>query len=143
MNPSRIESSFHGGDGFQPLVIRSGWQVSQLNDRADLHADALSQVERHDATAEVFLLVKGAATLAVGSEGSSGELAFTCVAMEPGVTYTVPGGVWHAIATTPGMQVMIVEKDNTHVNDVILRDLTEREKERLRAQCREEMVCVR
>lgn len=143
MNPKGIESGFHGGDGFRPLVIRPGWQVSQLNDRADLHADTLSQVERHDATDEVFLLVKGAATLVAATHECDGELAFSCVAMEAGVTYNVPRGVWHAIATTPGVQVMIVEKDNTHVNGVVLRDLTERETGRLRAQCREAMACAR
>lgn len=122
----------YGGEGFRPLLVRPGWQVAQLNDRADLHVDTVCQIERHDATDEVFLLVKGDAVLVV-AEMSGGEVdGFECVPMEQGVTYNVPGGVWHAIVTTPGVQVMIVEKDGTEAGDVFRRNLAEEEREALK-----------
>ena len=132
MSVKRIESLHYGGEGFRPLLVRPGWQVAQLNDRADLHADTVGKVERHDATDEVFLLVKGAATLIAAEESSGGGLAFECVAMAQGVTYTISKGLWHTIVTTPGMQVMIVERDGTDGSDVIRRELTAGEREALR-----------
>jgi len=138
MNDEKVIQSYsHVGDGFCPLLIRPGWQVSQLNDRADLHADTVCQIERHDLTDEVFLLVKGDAALVVGVEVADGMTVET-LRMESGVTYNIPRGVWHTIVTTPGMQVMIVERDNTHVNDVVHRILMEGERAELRAKLSEE-----
>lgn len=130
-----IQSYFHAGDGFCPLLIRPGWQVSQLNDRPDLHADTVSQVERHDATDEVFILIKGDAALVMACERKSGgALALETLRMTPGVTYNIPSGVWHTIVTAPGMQVMIVERANTHVSDVVHRELTDGERAELRTK---------
>ena len=127
-----IQTFLHVGDGYCPLLIRTGWQVAQLNDRADLHADSVSQIERHDATDEVCGLVKGDATLVTASETADG-LELATHRMRPGVTYNIPAGVWHAIVTSPGMQVMILERDNTHLDDVLRRALTDAERLSLRA----------
>ena len=129
---SEIETYLYDGDGYRPLLIRPGWQVAQLNDRADLHADSVSQIERHDATDEVFVLVKGDATLVTASETADG-LDLVTHRMRPGVTYNIPAGVWHTIVTSPGMQVLIVERDNTHLDDVLRRTLTDAERLALRA----------
>jgi len=121
----------HSGEGFCPLVICPGWQVAQLNDRADLHGEVLSQVERHMQTDEVFLLVRGRAILLAASERGD-VLKWDVLPMAAGVTYTVPKGVWHAIVTFPGVQVAIVEKDRTHESDVFRRPLTADERKVLR-----------
>ncbi len=132
MNEAKLERHNTLEAGYHPLVLRSGWQVAQLNDRADLHADSLSEIERHTETDEVFVLVRGHATLieATVLEG----VHFECTQMEQGVVYNVPRGVWHAIRTEPGMLVIIVERDGTHLQDVEHRRLTEREQELLRAK---------
>ena len=44
--------------------------------------------------------------------------------MQPGVTYNIPAGGWHAIAMTPADLVIIVEKARTHSCDVEYRPLT-------------------
>jgi len=125
-----IETHAYSGDGFCPLVIRPGWQVSQLNDRADLHGDTVSQVERHLGTDEVFVLVKGEATLVVGEESNAG-LTVDVLPMERGITYNVRAGVWHTIVTFPGTHVMIVEKNDTHLADVCRRALSVEERDAL------------
>lgn len=89
----------------------------------ELCAEAIRRVERHDATDEVFILFKGSAILIADTE-ACGDFTFEVCRMEPCVTYNIPAGVWHAIAMTPDDVVMIVEKDNTHLNDVTYRDLT-------------------
>ena len=131
-----IQSCSHVGDGFCPLVIRPGWQVSQLNDRADLHGNTIGQVERHAGSDEVFVLVKGRAIL-VSARERANALDCDVQPMTAGVVYTVPQGVWHTIVTFPEMLVVIVEKDNTHLHDVAYRTLTKEE----RLALREKLEC--
>ena len=133
MPSQKVISFFHTGDGFQPLLISDGWQVAQLNDREDLHADSVSQIERHDATDEVFVLIRGTARLVIATESLAG-FEFEVIEMEQGVTYNIPLGVWHTIITSPAMQVMIVEKDRTHENGVVRRKLTTVERTALRGR---------
>ena len=114
---------FHTGAGYNPFLIRNGWQVAQLNFIPSLAASSLKQVERHDETDEVFVLFKGASVLIAACETADG-LQFTACRMQPGVTYNIPAGVWHAIAMTPDALVLIVERSQTHLNDVRYRDLT-------------------
>jgi mannose-6-phosphate isomerase-like protein (cupin superfamily) len=121
-----IEQYFHEGDGYNPFLIRQGWQVAQLNYQTDLQAPALHRVECHRQTDEVFILFQGRSVLVVAEESPHG-LRFECVRLQPGVTYNIPAGVWHAIAMEPRDMVIIVENANTHLNDVTYRDLKESE----------------
>lgn len=136
MKSNRLATHFHKGAGFCPLVICPGWQVSQLNDCEALHADTLAAIEKHDDTDEVFVLVKGESRLVIAHVPEHGAATFDCVAMEQGITYNVPRSVWHAISTAPGAQVMIVERDRTHVDGVARRTLTGGERKALRALLR-------
>jgi hypothetical protein len=121
-----IESYFHDGLGYNPFLIRDGWQVAQLNFLPELAPDAIRRVERHNATDEVFILCEGASVLIAAEETPDG-LQFETCRMEPGVTYNVPTGAWHSIAMFPADLVIIVEKSDTHLNDVEFRDLSEAE----------------
>jgi len=127
-----IESYNHTGSGYSPLLIRPGWQVARLNYMPELAAPAIKRLDRHGATDEVFILFQGAARL-ISAEEAEGNLTYEVQRMEPCVTYNIPAGVWHAIAMTPDDVVMIVEKDNTHLNDVAYRELTATEYEALQA----------
>lgn len=128
-----IQAFSYAGEGFRPLVIRPGWQVSQLNDRDDLHGGAIAQVERHANTDEVFVLTRGRAILVVARE-RAGALEWRVRPMAQGVVYNVQRKAWHTIATFPGVQVMIVEKDHTHLNDVDYRFLSAEERTALQAE---------
>ena len=120
------------GEGFQPLLIRSGWQVAQLNFMPLLQAEAIRRVECHASTDEVFILFKGASVLITATE-TADSLTFQAEHMQPGVTYNVPAKLWHNIAMMPGDLVIIVENDNTHLNDVCYRNLSASEFEALQA----------
>lgn len=125
-----IESYFHTGPGYNPFLISEGWQVAQLNYMPELAAGALRRVERHNGTAEVFILFEGRSVLIAGTEEERG-LGMEIQAMRPGVTYNIPAGTWHAIAMSPADAVIIVEKSHTHVHDVEYRDLSPRELDEL------------
>ena len=58
-----IERYYHEGDGYDPFLIREGWQVAQLNYQVMNGFDSIDKVEAHRETDEVFVLVKGRAIL--------------------------------------------------------------------------------
>jgi ureidoglycolate hydrolase len=128
-----IEKYYHSGAGYNPFVIRDGWQVAQLNYAPELSFQAMHRLERHVATDEVFILLKGRSVLITASQDAGGPRVETC-AMQPGVTHNIPAGIWHAIAMQPEDVVFIVENPYTHRDDVEYRDLSPQESECL-ADC--------
>ena len=111
--------------GYDPFLIREGWQVAQLNYETDMDIHQIKKVEVHRNTDEVFILTKGNAIL-IGAYIENERVTFQVEPMQAGVTYNVPTGHWHNIACQPGSEIIIVEKSNTHLNDVEYFDLTEK-----------------
>ncbi len=118
-----LEKYSHAGEGYNPFLIRHGWQVAQLNYAPELAFDVLTHVDRHLATDEVFILFQGRPVLITAQEDNDTLGLETCV-MQKGITYNVPAGVWHAIAMRPGDSVFIVENAYTHRDDFEFRDLS-------------------
>jgi hypothetical protein len=126
----KIEAYSHAAPGFSPVLIRDGWQIGHLNFMPALRPGAIDRVERHKQTDEVFLLIRGAAALIAATETPAG-LSWQVQRLRPGVTYNVPPSLWHTIAMMPDDVVLIVEKNDTHLNDVQYRELTEAERQAL------------
>lgn len=133
-----IETYFHRGPGYNPFLIRDGWQVAQLNYMPPQRASAIHKMDRHMATDEVFVLVRGKSVL-IAAEESPDRLRFRTVLMKPGVTYNIPRMTWHNIAMLPGDLVIIVEKSNTHQGDFEFRELSAREEADLQARMKRAM----
>ncbi len=128
-----IERYFHTEDGYNPFLIREGWQVAQLNYVAKHGLDDIDDVEMHALTDEVFILMRGRAALITASfEGD--EPTFEVENMRVGVTYNIPAGVWHNIAMDKDAQIIIVERNNTHLEDVAHKTLTDEQLQRVYAQ---------
>ena len=114
---SLIESYSVKKAGFSPFLIREGWQVAQLNFIEDQHINNIDKIEVHHDTDEVFILLKGRAVL-ISVDIKNDVLTFSADLLKPFITYNVPKNVWHNIAMEEGCKILIVEKSNTHVNDV-------------------------
>ncbi|MGE5360638.1 MAG: hypothetical protein ACM3NQ_16605 [Bacteroidales bacterium] len=127
-----IERYFNHDAGYKPILIRDGWQIGHLNYMPELAVDAIDRVERHNRTDEVFILFRGTSLLIAAAATSEG-LHFEVTAMQPSVTYNIPAGCWHTIAMAPGDVVLIVERDNTHLEDVEYRGLSSAERASLRS----------
>ena len=136
MDKSTIETYFHPGEGYNPFFITGHWQVAQLNFLPGHEPENIRQLEVHHQTDEVFILVKGKALL-IGVKSWVKDLVVECVQMEPGVTYNIPAGVWHNIAMGKTAELIIVEKSNTHIDDVVYRRLNEDEQHVLENAIRE------
>jgi ureidoglycolate hydrolase len=122
----RLETYRHAGSGYNPFLIRDGWQVAQLNWAPELAPMAMHEVERHNQTDEVFIQCRGKSVL-ITAHDTSDCLSFDACCMRPGVVYNIPTGVWHAIAMWPDDIVWIVEKSHTHLGDVVHRELSAQE----------------
>lgn len=127
-----IEEYYHAAEGYNPFLIRDGWQVAQLNHVAEHGFDDMVNVEAHLQTDEVFILFSGTAVLVAADVAGDG-ISFECVRMRPGVTYNIPAGVWHNIGMSDDARMIIVERSNTHLGDCRYRPFSDVEAERLRA----------
>lgn len=124
-----IERYYHEGDGYDPFLIREGWQVAQLNYQVMNGFDSIDKVEAHRETDEVFVLVKGRAIL-IAANLMGGT--FECQRMETGVTYNIPAGTWHNIALDKDAELIIVERSDTHKRDCAYMNLDQEFRARLR-----------
>lgn len=127
-----IEKYYTEENGYHPFFIREQWQVAQLNYLPSLGFTSIEQVERHELTDEIFVLTKGQAVL-IGATIEQEQVSFECVLMEQGVTYNIPVNCWHMIAMSEDAQVIIVEKNNTHLGDVFYYPLSNEDKQLLKS----------
>lgn len=116
--------------GYDPFLIREGWQVAQLNADENQQVENISRIDIHYQTDEVFILTKGKAVLITATIINE-KPKFELEIMEPGITYNVPVKTWHNIAMQKGCEVIIVEKNNTHLGDFEFFDLSENARKEL------------
>ncbi len=115
--------------GYQPLVFSHDWQVALLNWEPIFDLEKAGEIERHNQTDEVFVLVKGKAVLfCVTPDGK-----MTVEDMRPNVIYNVTQGTWHNLLSTRDATWIIVENRDTHLGDSEYRQLSSNEKSDLLA----------
>ena len=108
---------------YDPFLIKEGWQVAQLNADESQRVENIVRIDIHYHTDEVFILTKGKAVL-ITAAIIDDKPVFELELMQQGVTYNVPVRTWHNIAMLEGSEVIIVEKDNTHLGDFEFFDLS-------------------
>jgi ureidoglycolate hydrolase len=122
-----IETYRFDGSGYDPFLIKENWQVAQLNYMPEQDLLNITKMDRHLLTDEVFILLKGTAILIAGTEKDD-ELQFECIKMRKGITYNIPVKLWHNIAMDKGAEVIIFEKDKTHLRDFEYLQISEAQK---------------
>lgn len=103
-----IEVLEYAGDGYSKVMSYGAWRVAIINYAERFDERNLTRLERHLLTDEVFVLLEGNATLI-----SDGEK----YPMEKGKMYNVKAGTWHAIAVSRDAKVLIVENDDTCIDN--------------------------
>ena len=111
------------GVGFEPLVFTERWQAALLNWEPLFDRKNLDEIERHNHSDEVFVLLRGQAVLFTRPDG--GRLH--AVEMKQGRIYNVPAGVWHNLVATRDVSFLIVENRDTHLHDTEIRPITAQE----------------
>lgn len=126
-----IESYEIKDNGYHPFIIREGWQVAQLNYMPEQHIDAITRLDVHHETDEVFILLKGDAVL-IAASIENGNVEYEMELMQCYRTYNIPKHRWHNIAMKEGCELIIVEKSNTHISDFEHFDLNKVQRKALR-----------
>jgi len=112
----KIESYQIKESGYHPFLIRDGWQVAQLNYAPEQHIEAITKIDVHHNTDEVFVLLKGCAVL-IAASLLDNKVSYQLELMQPNKVYNIPKGTWHNIAMEEESELLIIEKSNTHISD--------------------------
>ena len=116
MNNNLLEIQDYAGEGYKPLVDFESWRVAMLNYSPALLPEKLTQMQRHNETDEVFVLLKGRCILFV-SEGGETAGSIHAVNLEQGKVYNVKKAVWHTHTLSRDAKVLVVENcDTTYAN---------------------------
>ncbi len=116
IDSSRLEIHVYTEPAFKPLVDFGSWRVAVLNFVDSLLPQNLTNMQRHDDTDEVFVLLKGRCILFIG-DGQDGAGTIEAEDMAPLKIYNVKRGTWHNHALSPDASVLVVEnRDTTNTN---------------------------
>lgn len=105
-----LEITEYSGEGYKPMIHFNNWRVAILRDAPRFRPSKEVRLERHMLTDEVFVLLTGKATLLMGETGEE-------VPMEPCKLYNVKQEAWHHIWVSPEASVLIVENDDTGLDN--------------------------
>jgi ureidoglycolate hydrolase len=114
---SLLEVLTHTDAGYRPLVDFGAWRVAILNYSEDLRPENITSMQRHNATDEVFVLLRGRCILFVGQGDHTSISAIYAQSMRPQTIYNVKHSVWHTHSLSPDAKVLVVEnRDTTYAN---------------------------
>ena len=112
------------GSGFDILHTFEGWKVAFIT-CAEQYGE-LKLVKRHVQTDEIFVLVKGSATLFT----ADGDEPLTRTALESEKVYNVKQNTWHHLQVSEDALLIVVEnsdtaKENTESKILTIREIEE------------------
>ena len=107
-----LEIRQYAGEGYRPLIDFGAWRVAIMRYADELLPERLAQMQRHDETDEVFVLLSGRCILYLG-EGADRVDAIRAIDMEPLRLYNVKRSAWHTHALSEDAAVLIVENCDT------------------------------
>lgn len=123
INKDLLEVSSHDGPGYAPVVDFGAWRIALINQSDECAPGGVSQMERHNETDEVFVLLEGRAVLFVAEPADNdGDRRATIgricpCAMEPSKLYNVRRSTWHTCVLARDAKVLVVEnRDTTTAN---------------------------
>lgn len=99
-------------EGYSPVVDYCAWRVAVLNYSDQLLPQNLTEVQRHNETDEVFILLRGRCILFIG-DGVQEVTNLSAVDMEPLKIYNVKKLTWHTHTLNKEAMVLIVENRDT------------------------------
>jgi hypothetical protein len=106
-----IETNNLEYNGYLPVVDYGAWRVATLGYVAELLPINIHELQKHNETDEVFVLVRGRCILFIGEGGE--EMNVHGVDMKPLTTYNIKKGTWHSHTLSEDGIVVIVENRDT------------------------------
>lgn len=116
----------YGGEALKRVYENAQWTVGIKNWKPSNDREQIGNLERHNVTDELFILLDGSCTLVyVIEEGNSLDLR--TIEMKPYTVYQIPPSLWHNTIMTQDAKLLLVENSDTSMENSDLRDLTEEE----------------
>ena len=112
MDENWLDVREYRGEGYKPLVDYGEWRVAILNYIDELLPERLVDMQRHDETDEVFVLLQGRCILFLGAGEEVVEEIFAHD-LEPLKLYNVKKSAWHTHTLSQDAVVLIVENMDT------------------------------
>jgi hypothetical protein len=107
-----MEVREYWGEGYRPLVDFGAWRVAILRYSEELLPENIKDMQRHNETDEVFVLLAGKCILFIGEGGEKVEQVFA-EDLEPNKLYNVKKACWHNHTLDHDAVVLIVENVDT------------------------------
>lgn len=104
----QIKELSYDGEALNWVHVTGHWGVGIKNYKPANDIANLENVERHNGTDELFVLLEGECTLLSATE-TDGKLEFAKLPMAPGRVYAIPAGLWHNTITKPGVKLVLIE----------------------------------
>jgi len=120
----------YDGEGYMPMVDYQSWRCAVLRYCEELEVQNLDNMQKHDETDELFILLEGDFVLFIG--GKDDDLSeIDAVKLEPLKIYNVKKGVYHTHTPVKGSTVLIVENQDTCDDNSPKVKLTEEHKAKI------------
>lgn len=107
----------HDGEGCKEVFYSKTWKVALLHHSQN--TATLCSFERHLETDEVFVLLRGDATLYTKDEKEK----ITATKLQPNCVYVVKKAEWHHTVMETNAEILLVENENTSQENTEIRYL--------------------
>lgn len=124
------------GEGLTRVFENEKWTVGIKNWKPMNDIANINNLERHNETDELFILLNGRCTLLYANETADG-LDIQAVEMEPLKVYNIPRTLWHNTVTRKDTKLALIEDSSTGSANSDMIDLTEAQIARVRQLVKE------
>ena len=116
--------------GYMPLIDYGEWRVAVLCYADELLPQNIDNMQRHDETDEVVVLLEGRCILFIG-EGQEAVITIHAQDMQPLKLHNVKVGCWHTHTLSEDATVLVVENRDTTLQNSPKNPLSPAQRARL------------
>lgn len=120
----KIQELSYEGEALSWVHTTKNWGVGIKNYKPANDIANLSNLERHNGTDELFILLDGYCCLLYANE-VDGALKIEKLPMEQGRVYAIPAGLLHNTITRPGVKLALIEDCHSAQTNSDVIQLTE------------------
>ncbi|MFW6680383.1 cupin [Lacrimispora sp. AGF001] len=122
----KISEIQYDGEALKRVYENPQWTVGIKNWKPANDIEQIGNLERHNCTDELFVLLNGSCSLVYATEEGAG-LDIKIVEMRPYAVYQIPPTLWHNTIMTKEAKLILIENSDTSMENSDLRDLTKEE----------------
>lgn len=126
-----IKNFEFAGEGLKRVFENEKWTVGIKNWKPANDIANTNNLERHNKSDELFVLLAGECTL-LSAEEENGELKIKAVKMEPQKVYDIPPTLWHNTVTKKDTKLLLAEDSSTGPSNSDILNLTPEQVARVR-----------